>query len=382
LLFRRERSAFAGTEEYLFKHAVLRDVTYETVLLKLRRRYHAQVGAWLEGHAAERLDEYLDLIAGHYERAGEAKKAILYLLMAGNRAGLQYANPEAIGHYRRALALLEKTSFRDFEMDSGREIAAQLQEGLGDVLARIGQHPEARDTFERALAQVPEGDRIWQARLHHKIGNVWQSMGQYQGGLQAYDLAETTLGPKPDEPSVEWWQEWIEIQNQRMALYYWPGKWHAMAEIADTTRPALAQYGTAMQRARFYSSLLRMLFRRDRYVVSEEALASAQAALAASLESHDPVEIAAGRFGLAIAYLLSGDLDGAEPELQASLSLAERSGDAALVAQCLNWQTIISRQRGRVEETRQWISRSLEAATAASLPMYAANAKANLAWVA
>jgi len=54
-VYRRERSAFAGTEEYLFKHAVLRDVTYETVLLKLRRKYHAQVAAWLEGHAGERL---------------------------------------------------------------------------------------------------------------------------------------------------------------------------------------------------------------------------------------------------------------------------------------------------------------------------------------
>jgi class 3 adenylate cyclase len=46
LIFGREHSAFAGTQEYLFKHALLRDVTYETVLLKLRRGYHAQVARW------------------------------------------------------------------------------------------------------------------------------------------------------------------------------------------------------------------------------------------------------------------------------------------------------------------------------------------------
>jgi class 3 adenylate cyclase len=48
LVFRHERSAFAGVAEYVFKHAVLRDVTYETVLLKRRRVYHRQVAEWLE----------------------------------------------------------------------------------------------------------------------------------------------------------------------------------------------------------------------------------------------------------------------------------------------------------------------------------------------
>ncbi len=64
LIFRRERSAFAGAEEYIFKHALLRDVTYETVLLKLRRVYHRQVARWLEFAAGKRIGEYLGLIAG------------------------------------------------------------------------------------------------------------------------------------------------------------------------------------------------------------------------------------------------------------------------------------------------------------------------------
>ena len=40
LIFRRERSAFAEAEEYIFKHALLRDVAYETVLLKYRAEFH------------------------------------------------------------------------------------------------------------------------------------------------------------------------------------------------------------------------------------------------------------------------------------------------------------------------------------------------------
>jgi predicted ATPase len=55
LVFRREHSSFAGSQEYIFKHLILHDVTYETVLLRLRRVYHKQVARWLEANAGERL---------------------------------------------------------------------------------------------------------------------------------------------------------------------------------------------------------------------------------------------------------------------------------------------------------------------------------------
>jgi predicted ATPase len=46
-IFPRADTAFADTEEYIFKHAILRDVTYETVLKRTRRTYHALVADWL-----------------------------------------------------------------------------------------------------------------------------------------------------------------------------------------------------------------------------------------------------------------------------------------------------------------------------------------------
>ena len=113
LIFRRERSAFAGAEEYIFKHALLRDVTYETVLLKLRRVYHKQVASWLEAAAGNRIGEYLGLIAGHYELAGEREKAVEYLLRAGDKARLTYACQEASGYYQRALPLLDEQGKQD-----------------------------------------------------------------------------------------------------------------------------------------------------------------------------------------------------------------------------------------------------------------------------
>jgi ABC-type oligopeptide transport system substrate-binding subunit/class 3 adenylate cyclase len=108
LIFRRERSAFAGAKEYIFKHTLLREVTYKTVLLNLRRVYHGQAARWLERSAGKRIGEYLGLVAGHYELAGEAEKAVEYLLQAGDKARLAYACQEASGYYNRALPLLEE----------------------------------------------------------------------------------------------------------------------------------------------------------------------------------------------------------------------------------------------------------------------------------
>jgi class 3 adenylate cyclase/tetratricopeptide (TPR) repeat protein len=382
LVYRREQSAFAGTEEYLFKHSVLRDVTYETVLLKLRRRYHAQVAAWLEGHASERMDEYLSLIAGHYDLAGEVKQAITYLLKAGNRAAKQYANPEAIGFYRRALALLHKTAPDESEAGLQQEITAQLYEGLGDVLGRIGQHAKAREAYETALAQVARSDAIWQARLYRKTASECEGLARYEDGFEACRLAQAALCPQPDEPSMEWQRESIEIFDRLMLLYYWQAKWQDMAELAEQAGPVVARHGTALQRSAFYQNLVRMQYRRDRYAVTDETLAHAQAALTASLEANDPVVISYNRFGLAFAHLWRGNLDSAEQELRAALPLAERTGDAGTRVLCLTYLTIVRRRQGRVDEAHRYAQQSHEAAAAAHMDAYVACARANLAWVA
>ena len=108
LVFQRERSEFQGTREYIFKHALLRDVAYESVLKRVRRRYHELVAHWLIEQGGERLGEYLGLIGEHLERAGLAAAAADYLRRAGVRAAAAYANQDAIAYFTHALALLAR----------------------------------------------------------------------------------------------------------------------------------------------------------------------------------------------------------------------------------------------------------------------------------
>ncbi|MFN2244955.1 MAG: ABC transporter substrate-binding protein, partial [Anaerolineae bacterium] len=158
LVFRRERSAFAGAEEYIFQHTLLRDVTYETVLLNLRRVYHGQVARWLETAAGKRIGEYLGLIAGHYELAGEGEKAAEYLLRAGDQARLAYACQEARGYYHRALPLLEAQS----QLDQ----AARTLMKLGLTYELSFDFQGARQTYEQGFAMWQRaGDERWEDLL-------------------------------------------------------------------------------------------------------------------------------------------------------------------------------------------------------------------------
>jgi ABC-type oligopeptide transport system substrate-binding subunit/class 3 adenylate cyclase len=176
LVFRRERSAFAGAEEYIFKHALLRDVTYETVLLNLRRVYHGQVARWLEVAAGKRIGEYLGLIAGHYELAGEGEKAVEYLLRAGDQARLAYACHEATGYYHRALRLLEEQG----ELDQKAR-----------TWMKLGLTYELAFDFQGARQAYEQGFALWQRAGDEE----WEDLSPAPHSLRLNTTNPTTLDP-------------------------------------------------------------------------------------------------------------------------------------------------------------------------------------------
>ena len=106
LLLQREVSAFASSREYLFKHALLRDVAYDGVLRAHRERYHRRAAQWLAETSAAvgRADEYAAIIAEHYEKARDPAAASWYL-RAGSRAASVYALSEATRMLASALDL-------------------------------------------------------------------------------------------------------------------------------------------------------------------------------------------------------------------------------------------------------------------------------------
>ena len=89
--------------EYIFKHALVHESTYESILLKKRHELHGKVAAAIETLFSDRLEEFSSVLAYHYARAELWEKAQEYLFKAGDQAGRIAADAEALSHYHQAL---------------------------------------------------------------------------------------------------------------------------------------------------------------------------------------------------------------------------------------------------------------------------------------
>jgi ABC-type oligopeptide transport system substrate-binding subunit len=97
---------------YLFKHALIQEAAYRTLVTDERTRLHRKAADWLEATYAGREDEVAGLLAHHWLAAEDEDKAVTYLARAGDRARQEYALDEAIGHYRELLPILERRGER------------------------------------------------------------------------------------------------------------------------------------------------------------------------------------------------------------------------------------------------------------------------------
>ena len=182
LITRRGRPVFVGTDEFSFKHNLLRDVVYETVLLRDRRQYHARVARWLEVNSGARLAENLGLIAEHYILAGLDGRAAAYLERSGDAAQRNGAYVSARSAFERALAL---------RPDDSGEIISSLRLKLGAVCWNVGDFPAAeRSLFIARDIARRSGDIRTQAGALYWLSRVAISRGDYAHArmLLAYGL--------------------------------------------------------------------------------------------------------------------------------------------------------------------------------------------------
>jgi tetratricopeptide (TPR) repeat protein len=375
-----QRLGLQRLSSYRFRHNLFQTYLYDGLDAAQKAYLHEDVGRVLEALYGDQVAEIASRLARHFQEAGLAERAIHYLRLAGEQARRCYCNTEAIAHFRRALALVADTP-----LDASRQVAAaELQEELGDVLFVTGQAAEAQAAYADALAWAAQSDPIWRARLQRKIGKTWERQRYYfKEALQAYDLAETTLGQEPVAPAEDWWQEWIAIQVDRIWAAYWSkGQWREMLELAEKTRSAVGEYGTPAQRSSFYECLVLVENRRYRYVVPDETLTYARTSLAAGQESGDLGQLARSQFLLGFCHLWRGELEEAGDAISAALTLAERIGDVDVQLMCLTYLPVVHRKREHVEQTRQLLDRSLAAARERGSIEYEGMARANLAWVA
>jgi class 3 adenylate cyclase/tetratricopeptide (TPR) repeat protein len=151
---------------YMFKHALTHDVAYNSLLMQRRKGLHCMVAMAIEELYAERLAEFYEMLAYHYEQGEVWEKALVYLVQAGQKAQYAYANQEALVHYDRALAVCERLG-----MAVEPSILLRLYDGKGAVHFLRSEFHLAIDAYQRVLEVTRQaGDRPKEAEALYHIG--------------------------------------------------------------------------------------------------------------------------------------------------------------------------------------------------------------------
>ncbi len=162
---------------YSFKHALTREVAYESLMPSRRRELHAAAGEALERLYAGRLEEIADRLAHHFARAERASKAVAYLVRVAERAARTYAHVEAAAVLREALHQAERLPEEERE---GQLTALSLR--LAHSLYFLGQFPEALALLLRRREQAARlTDPAQAAAWHFWLGYMRSHLGDHVG---------------------------------------------------------------------------------------------------------------------------------------------------------------------------------------------------------
>ena len=142
--------------DYEFKHALVRDSLYQSLLTEARRSLHLKVAEQIEYRSSNRLGEVAEILAHHYGQTARVDKAFFYDAMAGDKSASMYSLDEATTHLNSAHSLLSNnpecasdSQVADFfvsytfllNMSAKWTILIEVLERQLDRLARLGDDP-------------------------------------------------------------------------------------------------------------------------------------------------------------------------------------------------------------------------------------------------
>jgi class 3 adenylate cyclase/tetratricopeptide (TPR) repeat protein len=139
--------------EYAFRHSLIQEATYGTILLRGRRELHLRVGEVLEDLYANRMQEFAPVLARHFQEAGDDERVLRYAGAAGDTAARLYANAEAVTHYTSAIEAA-------LRLGASEALLRHLYPSRGRAFELAARHDDAAATYEEMRATAEHaGDR-------------------------------------------------------------------------------------------------------------------------------------------------------------------------------------------------------------------------------
>jgi tetratricopeptide (TPR) repeat protein len=225
------QSALAPERQYSFKHVLAQEAIYQTLVRARREAHHAAAGNAIEDLYADRLDDWIEILAHHYTHSGDDTKALTYLELAHTKASRDYALAEAKGFFEEAMRILDRAPDTPehrtqrvrflahefivhlflYEIPAYFEIATrhrELADSIDDLGLRglfydklghtqwlLGRLFESRDTLQRAAQMCEAGgntsgagqayqDLEW---VHLQLGNLAEVDAWKEKALRAFE---------------------------------------------------------------------------------------------------------------------------------------------------------------------------------------------------
>ena len=340
LIFRR---GVPPEATYAFKHALVRDAAYQSLLKSRRQQIHAKIASTLEAGFSETAEAEPETLATHYTAAGLAAPAAAYWLKAGQRALKRSANLEAAAHLAKgleAVALLAESEER-----ARLELSLQTATGVAMIAIKGWGAPEVLKAYSRArtLAELL-GDK---SQLFIAIRGE-SAYRMISGDLQTCDklshealaLGQQLANASGDSAFI------IEGNHQMWAVTFYMGDYDASEFHA---KQGIAHYDHARHHQMAYT-----------------------------YAGHDPGVCCRAYF--AQALWMRGHLDQGVERCRDALELARRESHPNSVAQGLSTLSFVHLLRREPEKGLEWAERSIALTTQAVLPLMLAQANTYRGW--
>ena len=269
-------------DEYAFRHVLIQEAAYESILIKNRVQLHKRIGETLEELHADRIEEFAPLLAHHFFHAQD-ERSLKYDMLAGEKAAKLFANTEATTHFSRAL--------------------------------------------ETAKQQQTQPEQITQ--LFTQLGSVLELSGRFEKALEIYEDMQM-FGSSQKNPSIE-----MKALMAKATIYSIFSHLHnpTLAEqtLVEALEMSRAIGDRAAQAKLNWNLMISYLFSKQ----LDKSLQCGEVALALARESNDPEQLAFILNDLCRVYTCRGEFDKAHASIQDARKLWRSLDNQVMLADSL-----------------------------------------------
>ncbi|HEX7321284.1 MAG TPA: tetratricopeptide repeat protein [bacterium] len=294
----------AADVRYGFRHSIIRDAVYNSLLKKEAKKKHFAVATAIENVYAGNLAEYYDALAEHFEKGGERSRAVEYMGKAADHKKALYLNAAAIALYQNIL--------KSLDMSRAKE-RALVYEKLGEVYSLIGDYQSALHAYHQ-VGILKTGESVLKIRSHIAVAGVYKNLGTVDAALASLEKASRVLRAEKNLSADEKSLQKVHILTLECWLTRVKGR---VAEAEQKGLEAISMIN-AQPGAKDYGRLKR-------------ALADAY-------------------YNLAIVYCVKGDFEKAIDLCEDTLMIAEELGDRRGKASVYNILGTVYRSQGKYNE--------------------------------